>query len=134
MDSNKLEVLSLLKELIRFANSDGEYREMEHEFLLAISQQLGVSQQDFNLLFEANIDFTPPKFEFERIIQFQRLLLLMHVDREISNSEIQSIKSFGMHLGLNPEAVNQVLDQSKNYENAIIPPEKLIEIFKIYHN
>ncbi len=134
MESSKQEILSLLKELIRFANADRQYREMENNFLLAIAEQLGIAEDEFQALFDAHIDYTPPTLEFERIVQFQRLVLLMNVDHETNETEIHKLKEFGMLLGLNPEAVNEVLVQMKLHENGMLSPEKLIEIFKVHHN
>lgn len=134
MEPSKQEILSLLKELIRFANTDKQYREMEHNFLLAIAEQLGISASEFEALFEANIDYSPPTLEFERIVQFQRLVLLMNIDREAHDHEMHKLKEFGMLLGLNPQAVSEVLVQMKLHENGMLSPEKLIEIFKVHHN
>lgn len=134
MKEKKQEILSLLKELIRFANADKKYREAEHQFLLAIAQQFDISKTEFQEIFESDIEHIPQKPEYERIVQFQRLVLLMHVDLENSKEEIDKLKEFGVHLGLNPEAINKVLVQMTQYENGVIPPEKLIEIFKTHHN
>ena len=134
MDSKKKEVLSLLTELIKFAKSDKQYRESEHRFLLAVSFQLGVSLDEFESLFESNINFTPPKKESERILQFQRLVLLMNIDNEVSEIELHKIKDFGIRLGLHPDAISEVLSEMKNHEDSLIPADKLIAIFRVHHN
>ena len=128
------EKLSLLKELIKLARCDHKVREQEYEFLLTIAKSLDVSKEDFDSLFEKHIEFSPPKSEFERILQFHRLVLLMNVDNESSESEVEFLKDIGIRIGLNPMATNQVLAEMNKYPNKVIPPERLIEIFKEQYN
>lgn len=131
---NKNEKHSLLAELIKLANADGKLRNVEFQFLLSIASQMGVTKDEFKSLFEEYIEFNPPKIEAERILQFQRLILLMNVDLSIDESEINYIKDLGIRMGLHPGATNRVLEEMNNYPNKVIPPSKLIEIFKTYHN
>ncbi|MEN8230917.1 MAG: TerB family tellurite resistance protein [Bacteroidota bacterium] len=128
------EKLSLLSDLIKLARCDHKVREQEYEFLLTIAQSLDVSKKDFDSLFEKYIEFAPPESEFERILQFHRLVLLMNVDKETSELEIGFIKDIGIRIGLNPMATNKVLTNMNKYPNKVIPPEKLIEIFKEHYN
>lgn len=128
------EKFSLLSQLIQLAKADNELREVEFGFLLELASQLGVTKSDFKQLFEENIGFIPPKLEFQRIIQFQRLILLMNVDLEIDEKEITYIKDLGIRMGLNPSATDEVLRRMHDFENKVIPPDQLISIFKTYHN
>ena len=128
------EKLSLLTELIKFARCDHKVREQEYSFLLTIAQSLNASMEDFNLLFEKYIEFTPPESEFERILQFHRLVLLMNIDNETSDVEVEFLKDIGIRIGLNPLATNRILARMNKYPNKVIPAEKLIEIFKEQHN
>ena len=109
-------------------------REQEHRFLLTIAQSLDVSKEDFDSLFEKYIEFTPPKSEFERILQFHRLVLLMNIDKETNDLEVVFLKDIGIRIGLNPMATNRVLAEMNNYPDKVIPPDKLIEIFKEQYN
>ena len=128
------EKLSLLTELIKLARCDHKVREQEHRFLLTIAQSLDVSKEDFDSLFEKYIEFTPPESEFERILQFHRLVLLMNVDKETSDLEVEFLKDIGIRIGLNPMATNRVLSEMNKYPDKIIPPDKMIEIFKEQYN
>jgi hypothetical protein len=132
-DKNK-ERLSLLAELIKMAKADDEVREIEFDFLLILAQQMGVSKEDFKVLFEQYIAFHPPKLEGERILQFQRLILIMNVDVDMAQDELDYIRELGIKMGLHPNATNEVLTIMNNYENKVVPPEKLISIFKTFHN
>lgn len=135
MEENKNnEHLSLLKELIKLAKADEDVREIEFEFLLVLAQQMGISKDDFIKLFEQYIEFHPPKLEHERIIQFQRLILVMNVDQNMNQDELDYVRQLGIRMGLHPSATDEVLKIMNNYENKVVPPEKLIEIFKTFHN
>jgi uncharacterized tellurite resistance protein B-like protein len=131
---NNDEKFSLISQLIKLAKADDEIKDIEFSFLLTMATQLGVTKDDFKDLFEKNIEFNAPKMEFQRIVQFQRLILLMNVDSVIDDAEIQYIRDLGIRMGLHPSATNEVLRQMHDYENKVIPPERLIEIFKTYHN
>jgi hypothetical protein len=128
------EKLSLLTELIKLARCDQEVREQEYRFLLTIAQSIDVSKEELDSLFDKYIEFTPPESEFERILQFHRFVLLMNVDKETSDLEIEFLKDIGIRIGLNPMATNRVLSEMNLYPNRVLPPEKLIEIFKEQYN
>jgi hypothetical protein len=128
------EKLSLLTELIKLARCDHKVREQEYHFLLTLAQKLDVSKENLDSLFDQYIEFTPPESEFERILQFHRLVLLMNIDDETSDSELGFLKDIGIRIGLNPMATNRVLTEMNLYPNKIIPPEKLIAIFKEQYN
>ena len=128
------EKLSLLTELIKLAKCDHELQEKEYIFLLSVAQTLNVSKKDFDQLFHNYIKFAPPKLEFERILQFHRLVLLMNIDQKTSDAEVRLIKNIGLRLGLNPMATNKVLATMGNYPNKVIPAEILIKIFKEQYN
>lgn len=134
MDSEKIEKLSLLTELIKLARVDKEVREIEYQFLIAIATQLKVEPSDFTKLFEEYIDFTPPEDEFNRILQLQRLILLMNVDLESSDEEMLHIKEVAINMGLNYLAVEEVLKRMHEFPNKLIPPNVLIEIFMRNNN
>lgn len=125
---------SLLSELIKVAKADNDVRDIEFQFLLAIASQIGVTKDDFKILFEQYIKFMPPKLEADRIVQFHRLVLLMNVDLETSHLEIRYIKEAGIRMGLNPMATDKVLSEMNNYPNKVVPPQRLIEIFQLFHN
>lgn len=124
----------LIAQLIQLAKADNQLKESEFQFLISLAVQMGVTKDEFKQLFEESIKFQPPKFEAERILQFQRLILLMNIDVEIDESELNYIKDVGIRMGLHPSATNTVLKEMHNYENKVIPPSRLIEIFTTYHN
>ena len=129
-----VEKLSILTDLVKLAKVDQEVREIEYGFLKVIAMRLMVPITDFDELFDRNIDFTPPKLEPNRILHFQRLVMMMCIDRQIAVEEIDFLKGIGIRMGLNPLATNRVLEEMNKYPNKVIPSERLIEIFQTYHN
>jgi len=128
-DRNK----SILRELIELSKIDG-VNNIEFQFLLTIASQIGVTKEDFKVLFEQYIKFLPPILEVDRIAQFHRLVLLMNVDAETSEKELDYIKTAGIKMGLNSLATEKVLNEMYKYPNKLIPNEKLFEIFQLFHN
>ena len=133
-NDKKRENESLISELIKLAKADNDVSDIELNFLLSIASQLGVTKNDFKILFEQYIKFMPPKLEVDRIVQFHRLVLLMNVDLEISHLEVKYIREAGIRMGLNPMATDKVLNEMNKYPNKVIPPERLFEIFQLFHN
>lgn len=125
---------SLFAQLIRLAQTDGEVNFKEFQFLLTLAQQMGMDKDELKKLFEEHIDFHPPKIEYERIVQFQRLILMMNVDLEIDEKEMEYIRDLGFRMGLHPFAIEEIMRVMHNYPNKVVPPEKLIQIFSTYHN
>jgi hypothetical protein len=128
------EKLSILTELIKLAKIDKQFRDEEYRFILRIAELLEVDKKQLDNLFTKYVDFTPPPLEFDRILQFQRLVLLANFDWEVNEAEINMLKKAGLKLGLNLNAVDIVLQEMKKHEKGIIPSDKLIEIFKVYHS
>ena len=128
------EKLSLLQDLIKIANADGQFRDDEQRFIFAIAEQMEITPKDYMRLFKENITYSPPKLEMDRIVHFQRLILVMNVDQNVSLTEIKEVQNLGLKMGLHPEAINQVLTEMHDYQNKMLPPARLIEIFKAHHN
>lgn len=126
--------LGLLSDMIALARTSEGVNETEYNFLLAVADQMGISESEVRELANSKPKHVILKNEFERILHFHRLVLLMNVDQDTSKKELLIVKNFGLRLGLHQEAVNKVLEVMDNYPNKIIPPEVLINIFKVQHN
>ena len=76
MNHSKEEKLSLLTELIKLARVDKEIKEMEHQFLLAIANQLQISQEEFETLFKnndvGNLTISTGDFNYYNLDSFDR--------------------------------------------------------------
>ncbi len=131
---NRAEKLSLLSEMIAFARMDKSLKDIEYNFLLAVAKQLDISKQDFDYLLDNPVTYVHLKTHSERIVQFHRLVLLMNVDGEHTPKELVKLHNFGLRMGLSHESINKVLDLMDSFPDKIIPPDFLIDIFKIQYN
>lgn len=128
------EKLSILTELIKLAKVDMKLEDEEYQFLQVIANLLEIEKEQLDSLILEYVEFTPPPLEVDRILQFQRLVLLANVDMKLDSSELDMLKKAGLKLGLNLEAVEIVLAEMKKSKNGMVPVDRLIKIFKVYHN
>lgn len=128
------EKLSLLSELVKMARVDSEISSMELEFIQQIAIMLGVEKDHVMALIGEDIAFKPPKSEFERILQFHRLVLLANVDLQIEGEEIIALQKAGIKLGLRPEALTAVILEMPKHQHGMIPTDRMLQIFTTYHN
>ena len=133
MPTNK-EKLSILSEMISFAKIDNKIKESEYDFLFSVAQQLEVSKKTFDSLFNTDVEHVIPKSQSDRLVQFNRLVLLMNVDENQEPNEVKRIYDIGLKMGLPPGAIQQVLTIMHKYPNKIVPPNMLIAIFKAHYN
>jgi hypothetical protein len=131
---NKVEKLSLLSEMIAFAKADKNLKRLEYNFLLGISRQLNVSREDFDYLIEHPINYENLKSHSKRIVQFHRLVLLTHIDKERTRNEEVKLYNYGLRMGLNHESITKVLYLMDGFPNMMVPAEVLIDIFKVQYN
>lgn len=133
MDTH-VEKINLLSEMIAFSVVDGRLHEREYQFVWIVAQELGISKKEFKELFHQELPEGIIKSEFERIQQFYRLALLMHVDGVLHQKEEEAIRQIAINMGLNPSATNRILKLMKASPNAMIAPEVLLGHFQEQHN
>lgn len=126
--------LSLLTEMIEFARVDGELHERELEFLSLVAQELKIERPVFVELFRKHHDIQVIKSETQRIHQFYRLALLMHTDGVLHEKENKTIHELGINMGLNPAAMDRVLDLMKASPTGMIEPDAILSAFKEQYN
>lgn len=128
------EKLSLLADLIKMAKSDEHLRPIEYDFIKVLALRLGIADNERERLFHEKIAYEPPKLETNRILQFQRLIMMMNIDRNQTEEEMNLIRDLGIKMGLNVKATEQVLVEMNDHENNVLPVERLVEIFQYHHN
>lgn len=131
---NRVEKLSLLSEMIAFAQSDDNIKSIEYNFLLGVARQLEISREDFDYLFKHPVTYVHLKSFSERIVQFHRLVLLMNISDDTTGRQIVKIYNFGLRMGLSHESISRVLDLMESFPDKIVPPDFLIDIFKVQYN
>lgn len=134
MNYTREEKLALISELITLANTNKKLETAEIQFIKAIAATIQIDEVDVEKLVEKPVPSKVIKSEAERITQFHRLVLVMNIDQRTSVDEIVALKNFGLKMGLPAPAIDAVLQQMGNYENKVIPPQTLIDIFKKHYN
>lgn len=129
-----IEKHQILSDMIRLAMVDEKLDQSEYDFISAVAARLEVSQEDVEALMKNPIEGGVFKTEIERITQFHRLVLLMNVDQETHFAEIDTLRNYGLKIGIRPEAIEQVFNEMGDYEDKMIPNERLIEIFSRFYN
>ncbi len=128
------EKLSLLSEMIAFAQIDGEIHEREYQFLSIVSSQLKIEKSVFESLFVKLAEKVVIKSEHQRILQFYRLALLMHADGVLHENEQIAIREMGVNMGLSPYAMKSVLLEMQKSRTGLIDPDILLALFRAQHN
>ncbi len=131
---NREEKLSLLLDMIAFSVVDGKLDAREYEFLLLIARELQIDKIHFDELFHQEQKSGAIKSEAQRIHQFYRLALLMHIDGELHPNEEKSIFEIGIKMGLNPMAMRRILNIMKASDNKILNPNLIFDIFREQQN
>jgi pimeloyl-ACP methyl ester carboxylesterase/uncharacterized tellurite resistance protein B-like protein len=134
INHEKNQNVSAIVELIKLAKVDNNFVKHEFEFIHTLAKMMGMSTDDFQELFNRYIEFTPPSLEFDRILQFQRLILLMNIDGKMSPEEIEHVQNLALRMGLNPHATDELIRYLKENPNKLISPDKLLQLFKLHHN
>jgi len=126
--------LNLLAEMIAFSIVDGKLHQREYEFIALIAKQLNVDKASFNDLFHQELPKNVIKSKFQRIQQFYRLALLMHIDGVLHEKEEVAIKQIAINMALNPGVTKRILTMIKMSPTHTIDPDYLMEAFKEQHN
>lgn len=125
---------ALLSDLIVIAKADDKITEPEYDFLFRLAERMQLTREDVIILIESPIPSQPLFSEIERITHFHRLVLMMNVDMEAHEKEVATLRNFGLKMGIRPGAIDQILHKMNQYDDKVIPPKDLIDIFQTYYN
>ncbi len=130
MTYSTTEKTDILNELIVMAHADHHLKLVEIEFIKAVGKRLGMEATDVDQLLD-NPDLKPsrpPKEFTKRIIHFHRLMLMMHIDGMVDDSELQLLHEIALRYGIRRLTVLTLLDMMKKYPHGEIPPSELLAI------
>ncbi|WP_432670951.1 excinuclease ABC subunit B [Flavobacterium sp. SM2513] len=133
MDTHATKI-NLLSEMIAFSIVDGELHEREYQFLSLVANELKITKSEFEDLFHQERFVIPIKSENQRIQQFYRLALLMHIDGVLHEKEAIAIKQIAIDMGLNPSATSRFLELIRKTKNRIMEPNEVYALFKEQRN
>lgn len=132
--NNNEEKLSLLLDMIAFSVVDGKLDPREYQFLSLIAGELRIDKPTLDALFHTEQRSHIIRSEPERIHQFYRLALLMHIDGVLHEREQAAIHQIALEMGLDPAATKRILQLMRESEFKILDPNVVFKIFRAQQN
>jgi hypothetical protein len=136
MDPLYQEKLSHINDLIRLSRIDGEESHMELNFINSVAARLGLEKSVVSDIKDGKIKiaFSPPRTESKVIEQFHRLIILIGIDKLIYKEEVSFCVELGVRMGLNYNAITEVLRKTLRNPAYIMHIDEMEKIFKKYSN
>lgn len=130
------EKLSHINDLIKLSKIDGEESHMELNFINSVAARLGIDKVEVKKIKDGKLDitFSPPKTESKVIEQFHRLIILIGIDKLIYKEEVSFCVELGVRMGLNYNAITEVLRKTLRNPAYIMHIDEMEKIFKKYSN
>jgi hypothetical protein len=136
MDPNYQEKLSHINDLIKLSQVDGEESHMEMNFINSVATRLGIEKSEVTNIKDGKvkITFSPPRRESKVIEQFHRLIILIGIDKLIYKEEVSFCVELGVRMGLNYNAITEVLRKTLRNPAYIMHLDEMEKIFRKYSN
>jgi len=128
--------ISHLNDLINLSRIDGDESHIESSFIESVAERLGLGKDDVQKIKsgEFDIKFSTPSKENDVIDQYHRLILLMGIDKTIYHEEVQFCFELGIKMGLNANAIAEVLRKIIRKPEYILQRDEFEKIFRKYSN
>jgi hypothetical protein len=136
MDPDLKEKLSHLNDLVQLSKIDGKESHVESSFINSVADRLGVEREELDKIKGGKIPikFSTPTHENDVIDQYHRLIMLMGIDKMIYKEEVQFCFELGIRMGLNTNAIMEVLRKTLRKPAYIMQKDELEKIFRKYSN
>ena len=128
------EKVNTLAQLAYLAHADNKISEVELGFIRTLAGKMNVSLEDLRKAVNNHREYKPPKDAFDRLIQFQQLILMSLIDKKLSSREIEYCRDFALKAGLNLRAVDEVIRQVQENGGIPLTAQEMLSIFSVYYN
>lgn len=100
-----------IKNLLELAMADGQFDEIEAEYLLALAQRFNISEVQLQKIKDnlGGVEYVPPKTDLEKFEHLHHLIRMMMMDGEIHEKELEICKLLALRLGLKAEFVDDFI-------------------------
>jgi hypothetical protein len=131
MDHYYEEKISHLNDLIKLSRIDGRENLNEINFINSVADRLGISRDDLKeIRAKSNkVPFSPPDDMYQMLMQYHRLIVLMGIDRIISNEEKEFCVKLGLKLKLKKEAIHEIIDRAVDMPRHILAVDDVEQVF-----
>ncbi len=130
---NKESIIALL---LRLSQADNTGSTSEEQYIRAVCHAIGFDAERIDEI-RNNLDnypLDPPESEQDRMEILYYLLFQMKIDKQVTQEESDLIQKFGFKLGFNELLTRDMIGIIQEHAKQKVPPQKLIEIIKKYHN
>ncbi len=131
MDQLYQEKISHLNDLIQLSRVDGNESLNEVNFINSVADRLGISRSDLEKIrkSQTEVTFNPPKDMYQLMMQFHRLIVLMGIDRIISQEEKSFCQELGLKMNLKKAAIEEIIDKAIDTPRHVISVDEIENIF-----
>ena len=119
----------LLLEMIAFATVDSQLSKKGYDFLFLIANELNFEKGGFIDLLSQELPALPDNMKLNRIKQFYKLVVFFQNDGVLYKQDPDLIVHIAISMGLDTDAIRQLLKKVKNAPNTAIPDAVLWDIF-----
>ena len=122
--------------LVRQAESDGEFNNIEKKYLVYAAKSLKMTNQEVATIRRApeEYDIAPPPSEGKRMTILYYLLFMMRADQQVNQEEETLCYKIGFQMGFREEMVSNLISLMKEYIREDLPPEGMIERIRPFLN
>ena len=127
---------SILALMVEMARADQSQSPIEDQYITFVSEQLGISAEEYELIKNKpeQFPFIIPESEQEIMTMLYYVLFTMRSDGEIKEAEENICHKVGLKLGFNPSLTQDLIRVMKTYAKKEIPPEAMVDQIKKYLN
>ncbi len=135
MDNLYQEKISHLNDLVQLSRIDGQESPIEISFINSVAEKMGISREELEKIREKNnnIEFTLPENIYQLMMQYHRIIILMGIDRIVSESEMDFCIGLGIKMKLKPDAIREILELVIDLPRHIVPVDEVEKIFYKYY-
>jgi len=131
MDHLYEEKISHLNDLINLSKIDGNEALNEVNFINSVADRLGINRSDLKKIKEERdqVSFAPPATMYQIMMQYHRLIILMGIDRVITDEEKELCLELGLKMNLKKEAIEEIIDKAIDTPRHVISVDEIEKIF-----
>lgn len=129
----KLYIIALL---VKQAQSDGHFTNIEKKYLNFASQALKLTDSEVAAIRQSPDEYkiSPPPDENKRMTILYYLLFMMKADQQVEPEEEVLCYQIGFRLGFREEMVANLISLMKEYLKEDLPPDGMLERVKPFLN
>ena len=122
--------------LVKQAESDGEFNNIEKKYLAYAAKSLKLSDREVAAIRHAPEDYiiAPPPDESQRMTILYFLLFMMRADQKVNPAEEILCYKVGFQMGFREEMISNLIQLMKHYLIEDVPPDSMLERIKPFLN